>query len=185
MEQTTESAEQKRTVEDNGCNESNDIEKQLPAALVEKSPEPNKKKKKISNENGSPPQNSISKKRKVPRDPNAPKYWRTGIICVAQWRAIRHSQSENIHKRNTDLSLGYVRFTTERRDILKVECPELSVLEVTKKMAEEWNSMADEIKKPYLEAGDKDKDRYVCHVRAPSAQIQLANAESDPKCIFH
>lgn len=99
MEQTTESTEQKRAVEDDPCNESNDIEKQLPAAMVEKSPEPNKKKKKVSSENGSPPQNSISKKRKVPRDPNAPKYWRTGIVCVAQSGAIGQSQSENIHNR--------------------------------------------------------------------------------------
>lgn len=58
------------------------------------------------------------------------------------------------------LSLGYVRFTTERRDILKNEFPEFSVLEVTKKLADEWNTMSEENKKPYLDAADKDKDRY-------------------------
>lgn len=57
------------------------------------------------------------------------------------------------------LTKGYVRFTTERRDILKVECPEMSVLDVTKKMADEWNNMPEENKKPYLEAAEEDKDR--------------------------
>lgn len=61
-------------------------------------------------------------------------------------------------------SLGYVRFTTERRDILKNEFPELSVLEVTKKLADEWNNMSEENKKPYLEAAEKDKDRFVCRI---------------------
>lgn len=44
---------------------------------------------------------------------------------------------------------------------MKVEFPELSVLEVTKKMAHEWNNMSDESKKPFMEAAEKDKDRWV------------------------
>lgn len=55
---------------------------------------------------------------------------------------------------------GYVRFSNERREELKKTCPEMSVLEVTKKMAEEWNTMAVEKKKPFLDAADIDKRRY-------------------------
>lgn len=78
MEQT-ENGEPKRPVESDLCNESNDIEKQLPAAMVEKSIKPKKKKKKIVNENGSPPApHNSSKKRKIPRDADAPKYPKTG-----------------------------------------------------------------------------------------------------------
>lgn len=78
MEQT-ENGEKKRPVEDDPCTESNDIEQQLPAAMVEKSSPPKKKKKKSSNENGSPPsQQNSAKKRKIPRDADAPKYPKTG-----------------------------------------------------------------------------------------------------------
>lgn len=80
MEQS-ENGEPKRPVEGDPCNESNDIEKQLPAAMVEKSikPKKKKKKKKIVNENGSPPApHNSSKKRKIPRDADAPKYPKTG-----------------------------------------------------------------------------------------------------------
>lgn len=55
---------------------------------------------------------------------------------------------------------GYVRFSNERREELKRTCPELSVLAVTKKMAEEWNTMNIEKKKPFLDAADIDKQRY-------------------------
>lgn len=58
------------------------------------------------------------------------------------------------------MCLGYVRFSNERREELKKLCPEMTVLEVTKKMAEEWNTMEAGRKKPFLEAADIDKQRY-------------------------
>lgn len=54
---------------------------------------------------------------------------------------------------------GYVRFVKDRRDELKSEFPELTVIEVTKKLADEWNSMSEDKKKPYLDAAELDKDR--------------------------
>lgn len=83
MEQT-EISEQKRTLVDDPCNGSNDIEKQLPVAVVERSsiPKKKKKKKKCSNENGNLAQHSVSKKRKIPRDADAPKYPKTGKYAM-------------------------------------------------------------------------------------------------------
>lgn len=69
--------EQKKELEIFSCNENTDFEKQLPAAVVAKSSEPKKKKKKVSNENGSPSLGN-AKKRKIPRDADAPKYPKTG-----------------------------------------------------------------------------------------------------------
>lgn len=63
-------------------------------------------------------------------------------------------------KRKCNWFSGYVRFSNERREELKKLCPEMSVLEVTKKMAEEWNTMEADRKKPFLEAADIDKQRY-------------------------
>lgn len=57
-------------------------------------------------------------------------------------------------------SLGYVRFTNERRKVLNDEFPESDVLEITRKLAEEWNTMSEEIKRPYLLAAEEDKSRY-------------------------
>lgn len=84
MEQT-ENGEQQRPVAGDLCNDSSDIEKQLPVAVVEKSlkPRKRKKKKKISNENGSPTLlQSITKRRKIPRDADAPKYPKTGKYAM-------------------------------------------------------------------------------------------------------
>lgn len=53
-----------------------------------------------------------------------------------------------------------MRFSNERRDELKKQCPDMTVLEVTKKMAEEWNTMPADKKKPFLDAADVDKQRY-------------------------
>lgn len=83
MEQT-ENGEQQRPVAGDVCNDNSDIEKQLPVAVVEKSlkPRKKKKKKKVSNENGSPPLQSNTKRRKIPRDADAPKYPKTGKYAV-------------------------------------------------------------------------------------------------------
>lgn len=48
----------------------------------------------------------------------------------------------------------------DRRDEAKKEFPELTVIEITKKLADEWNSMSDEKKKPYMDAAELDKERY-------------------------
>lgn len=73
---------------------------------------------------------------------------------------------------------GYVRFSNERREEMKRLCPEMTVLEVTKKMAEEWNNMVLEKKKPFLDAAEIDKQRYHREMKEYLAkkveQIQIA-----------
>lgn len=60
------------------CNDSNSVEKRLPTVVADKTPPPKKKKKKSGDKSVSPPQQSNTKKRKIPRDANAPKYPKTG-----------------------------------------------------------------------------------------------------------
>ncbi|XP_053673998.1 high mobility group protein 20A [Anopheles nili] len=72
------------------------------------------------------------KRRKVPKDANAPKHPLT----------------------------GYVRYMNENREGVRQKNPNLTPVEITKIMAEEWSKLPDERKKPYLEAAEADKERY-------------------------
>lgn len=56
--------------------------------------------------------------------------------------------------------LGYVRYINEKREEIRKRNPALSAVEITKLLAEEWNKMTEDDKKPYLEAADLDKKRY-------------------------
>lgn len=47
-----------------------------------------------------------------------------------------------------------------RREELRKESPEMHHLEVTKKIGEEWMTLSDEKKQPYLDAAVEDKIRY-------------------------
>lgn len=55
---------------------------------------------------------------------------------------------------------GYVRYMNKRRDELKLMFPDKTSIEVTKLIAEEWNAMGEELKKPYLQAAEADRERY-------------------------
>lgn len=46
-----------------------------------------------------------------------------------------------------------------RRDELRKDFPDMHHLDVTKKIGEEWMSMCDEKKQPYLDAAKDDKIR--------------------------
>ncbi|XP_052872504.1 high mobility group protein 20A [Anopheles cruzii] len=72
------------------------------------------------------------KRRKAPKDANAPKHPLT----------------------------GYVRYMNEHREAVRQKNPNLSHVELTKLMAEEWSKLPEEKKKPYLEAAEADKERY-------------------------
>lgn len=48
----------------------------------------------------------------------------------------------------------------DRREELRKNCPDMHHLDVTKKIGEEWMSMGDERKQPYLDAAKQDKIRY-------------------------
>lgn len=47
-----------------------------------------------------------------------------------------------------------------RRDTIRKENPDKSNVEHTKMIADEWNHMSEELKKPYLQAAEVDKERY-------------------------
>lgn len=49
---------------------------------------------------------------------------------------------------------------SDRREELRISHPHLTAVEMTKKMAEEWMTLSDERKKPYLEAAEIDKERF-------------------------
>lgn len=79
---------------------------------------------------------------------------------------------------------GYVRFMNQRRESLKSEHPDVNHLEITKMLADEWTKLAEELKKPYMEAADKDKERYVAemkeyHVAHPEAQQKRKRKRKD------
>lgn len=64
-----------------------------------------------------------------------------------------------------------MRFTNERREELKKLYPELSVLDITRKLGEEWMTLAKDIKQPYLDAADIDKARYNAEVKDYQAKL--------------
>lgn len=47
-----------------------------------------------------------------------------------------------------------------RREELRKEAPDMHHLEVTKKIGEEWMTLSDDKKQPYLDAAKQDKIRY-------------------------
>ncbi|KAJ6635995.1 High mobility group protein 20A [Pseudolycoriella hygida] len=55
---------------------------------------------------------------------------------------------------------GYVRYMIDRRPELKQLKPKSAAHELTKIIAEEWNTLTDKRKKPYLDAAELDKERY-------------------------
>nr|XP_014352162.1 PREDICTED: high mobility group protein 20A isoform X3 [Latimeria chalumnae] len=73
------------------------------------------------------------KRKKLPRDSNAPKAPLT----------------------------GYVRFMNERREQLRAERPDAPFPEITKMLGNEWSKLPPEEKQRYLDEAEKDKERYI------------------------
>lgn len=78
------------------------------------------------------PKTAKKKRQKPPKDVNAPKHPLT----------------------------GYVRYMNENREGVRQKHPNLTPIEITKIMAEEWSKLPEDRKKPYLEAAEVDKERY-------------------------
>ncbi|MEE6521031.1 hypothetical protein FKM82_019022, partial [Ascaphus truei] len=72
------------------------------------------------------------KRKKPPRDSNAPK---------------------------TPLT-GYVRFMNERREQLRVDRPEIPFPEITRMLGGEWSKLPAQEKRHYLDEAERDKERY-------------------------
>lgn len=62
--------------------------------------------------------------------------------------------------KNVHLFPGYVRYMHDRREELRKESPDMHHLDVTKKIGEEWMTLGEERKQPYLDAAKQDKTRY-------------------------
>uniref|UniRef100_A0A2M4ASV7 Putative nucleosome-binding factor spn pob3 subunit n=1 Tax=Anopheles triannulatus TaxID=58253 RepID=A0A2M4ASV7_9DIPT len=94
------------------------------------------------------------KRKKPPKDANAPKHPLT----------------------------GYVRYMNEHRDAVRQKHPTLSHMDLTKLMAEDWSKLPEDKKKPYLEAAEADKIRYNKEIqeyklkKPPIAQSKPDNA---------
>nr|XP_019555465.2 high mobility group protein 20A [Aedes albopictus] len=73
---------------------------------------------------------------------------------------------------------GYVRYMNEKRDAFRLKHPNLSVMEITKILAEEWGTLSEEVKKPFLEAAEADRERY--H-REVTEYKQNSEASKKPK----
>ena len=56
---------------------------------------------------------------------------------------------------------GYVRYINECREALKSEHPKCNHMDITKMLGDEWLNLPEDKEKPYLEAADKDKERYI------------------------
>ncbi|KAM4677498.1 high mobility group protein 20A isoform 1-T1 [Discoglossus pictus] len=55
---------------------------------------------------------------------------------------------------------GYVRFMNERREQLRLERPEVPFPEITRIVGSEWSKLPAHEKQHYLDEADKDKERY-------------------------
>ncbi|XP_050075108.1 high mobility group protein 20A [Anopheles maculipalpis] len=116
---------------------SDSIQEQPPTAAAksdEKTPDPNNPVPSGSGTKGKQSTQKTAKKKrqKPPKDANAPKHPLT----------------------------GYVRYMNENRDRVRAKHPNLTPIEITKIMAEEWSKLPEDRKKPYLEAAEVDKERY-------------------------
>lgn len=58
------------------------------------------------------------------------------------------------------IQLGYIRYMNENRETVRLRNPNAGANEITKLVAEEWTTLPEDKKKPYLEAAEIDKERY-------------------------
>lgn len=73
---------------------------------------------------------------------------------------------------------GYVRYMNEKRDAIRLKNPTLTAVEITKLLAEEWGTLSDEVKKPFLEAAEADRERYHREVVQYKQNNETANKKS-------
>lgn len=57
-------------------------------------------------------------------------------------------------------SSGFFLFCSEHRPQIKAQYPSLGIGDVAKKLGEQWNSLTDSTKQPYLIKANKLKDKY-------------------------
>lgn len=99
-----------------------------------------------------------AKKRKLKglRDAGAPKQPLTGIITFYILT--------NFCIYYKSIIIGYIRFMNDRREALKAENTSLGFVELTRLLAEEWGSLDPVKKKPYLDAAEQDRERFLLFI---------------------
>lgn len=55
---------------------------------------------------------------------------------------------------------GFMFFSQERRQTLKIEQPDLKITEQSKVIGKEWGELTDTQKQPYAELASQDRERY-------------------------
>lgn len=63
----------------------------------------------------------------------------------------------------------------DRREELRKDFPDMHHLEVTKKIGEEWMTLSDEKKQPYLDLASQDKIRYYLTIHMMMSVTNLNN----------
>eukprot|EP00898_Chlorokybus_atmophyticus_P008929 jgi/Chlat1/9037/Chrsp94S08306 len=58
----------------------------------------------------------------------------------------------------------YMFFCKDRREDIKAENPDVSFGEIGKILGQEWSSMSDKEKRPYVQKAEKDKERYTAEM---------------------
>jgi len=77
---------------------------------------------------------------------------------------------------------AYMRYAQERRAAIRADQPELSMAEISKLIGDEWASLSDEEKKPYVEAYEAEKaERDAAIAAAAPAKEEGEDEEGDSK----
>ncbi|KAI9593958.1 nonhistone chromosomal protein 6A [Syncephalis fuscata] len=71
----------------------------------------------------------------------------------------RNKRKKDPEKPKRALS-AYMFFAIDQRDSVKERNPQAGFGEIGKLLGQEWKSLSDDKKKPYLEKASKDKERY-------------------------
>ncbi|XP_039627527.1 transcription factor A, mitochondrial isoform X2 [Polypterus senegalus] len=71
---------------------------------------------------------------------------------------------------------GYLRYAMQKQPILLKQYPALRIVEITKKIAQEWRGMTPDQKKPFLEAASLAREKYKQDIEKFNAQLTPAQA---------
>lgn len=89
------------------------------------------------------------------------------VVPISRKKIKKKGQQNNIRRKKKLREFGapkfpltgYVRYINERREDIRLKNLEMSAVEITKLVAEQWNKMPEDEKKPFLEAAEIDKER--------------------------
>jgi len=126
--------------------ESKEISDEESSSSEEEKPVAKKKTKKPAPKKRAPAKKKKPAKKKTKRDPNAPK----------------------------KPSTAYMYFLSEKRPEYKEKYEGMSLIELLRKIANEWKQLSDEEKKPYVDKHLEDKKRYEKEMKNYTEQIAPA-----------